>query len=116
MKTLIIKKKAEVFIGFNRRFYSSVDFIREALVSEGGPLSFHFDFTERIDQILENKTKKILLENLFSYNSLHVVDLAFHLCGYPKKLFSTSSGYSDWHKKPMIFVGSGISNKNSLFL
>ena len=78
-------------------------------------ISLLADFTERIDQILKITKEKVLLENLFSYNSIHLVDLAFHLCGYPEKISSYSAGFSDWHKKPMLFSGSGVSNNNSLF-
>lgn len=115
LNKFVNKKKVNVKIAYNRRFYSSVIKVKELIKSDGGLQSFNFDFTEWIHVIEKlNKSKKVL-KNLFFLNSTHVVDLAFYLGGKPKLLDSHLSKKTTWNKKPAIFCGSGETLNGSLF-
>ena len=109
------QSNTRILIAYNRRFYSSVDKLIELAKLDGGVESLYFDFTEWEAQWTHGKTSKKILLNLFIMNSLHVIDLAFYICGLPKKLSSFVSGYSDWHQKAMIFSGAGITHNDALF-
>lgn len=108
-------ESAEVYVGYNRRFLSSVISLKERLSIEGGVKSFHFDFTERSYIIEALQKDKGTFQNWFIQNSSHVIDLAFYLGGLPKSLECSSLGESIWHKNPMIFVGHGTSNSEAAF-
>lgn len=109
------KTKARVYVGYNRRFYSSVLKALELIKKDGGAKSFYFDFTER-SNIIEalNKSDKIKKE-LFLMNSTHVIDLAFFLGGKPKKIYALKSGKLAWHPSGSVYTGAGISDKRALF-
>ena len=100
------QSNTRILIAYNRRFYSSVDKLIELVKLDGGVESLYFDFTEWEAQWIHGKTSKKILLNLFIMNSLHIIDLAFYICGLPKKLSSFVSGYSVWHQKAMIFSGA----------
>jgi predicted dehydrogenase len=107
-------KKLFFCIAYNRRFYSSVDKLRELVKNEGGVESFFFDFTEWEANVLNQGYNNEILRNWFAVNSLHVIDLAFFLGGNPTQLGSNISGGSNWHK-PMTYSGSGKTNTDALF-
>ncbi|MEI8278346.1 MAG: Gfo/Idh/MocA family oxidoreductase [Bacteroidota bacterium] len=107
--------RKNVFVAYNRRFYSSVEKTREIIESDGGIKSFHFEFTEWTHKFLELKKSPEMLAHLFLGNSTHVVDLAFHIGGVPQKMECFHSGSFDWHPSAAIFCGAGISQNNALF-
>ncbi|MET3697638.1 predicted dehydrogenase [Bacillus oleivorans] len=109
------KEKAEVFVGYNRRFYSSVLKAREIIANDSGVKSIHFEFTEWSHTISKLQKPKKVLEKWFMGNSTHVIDLAFYLSGRPKEFSSFKSGSINWHPDGSIFVGSGVTEKNVLF-
>lgn len=115
VKDLALSKKAEVFVGYNRRFYASVKKALEIINSDGGVLSIFFDFTEPDFKIAPLIKAPGVKENWFLQNSTHVVDLAFFLAGAPKKITAFTSGSLPWHPKGAIFSGTGITNKEALF-
>ena len=104
-----------IYVAYNRRFYSSVKETKEIIKNDGGLLSMNFEFTEWIhewDKIISHVGVK---ENIFFNNSTHVIDLAFHFAGKPVNWKSYSKeGVIPWLKKT-IFVGSGITENNVLF-
>jgi predicted dehydrogenase len=106
--------KSNLFIAYNRRFYSSVDKFRELLSSDTKILSFNFEFTEwpHALELLENQ--EAVKENLLYANSTHLIDLAFFLCGKPSKLIAISTDKLDWHKKA-IYAGAGVTENGSIF-
>ncbi len=106
--------KAKVFVGYNRRFYASVEKANEIIKKDGGILSMHFDFTEAVSRIIPLVRAKGVKENWFLQNSTHVIDMAFFLAGNPKKMVCFTKDKLDWHK-PAIFTGSGITEKGVLF-
>lgn len=106
--------QANVFIAYNRRFYSSVLKAKELIEQDGGVLSGNFEFTEWAHTIEPLKKAPGVKENWFLANSTHVVDMAFYLMGKPAKMASFTSGELTWHN-PAIFSGAGKTVNNVLF-
>tara|TARA_B110000879_G_C11181481_1_gene518642 strand:- start:2692 stop:3660 length:969 start_codon:yes stop_codon:yes gene_type:complete len=104
-----------VFIAYNRRFFSSVVELQKRIEQEGGLLSFSFDFTEWSDSIKATSHNLEVKQNWVLANSTHVIDLAFFLGGQPKEYSSHTSGSLDWHSRSSIFCGSGITEKGAIF-
>ncbi len=109
------KKGAKVYLGYNRRFYASVEKAREIIRKDGGVLSLYFDFTEAVHKIVPLVRAPGVKENWFLHNSTHVIDMAFYLAGLPKKINSQVAGSLSWHPAGAIFTGSGILQNNALF-
>ena len=109
------KYQSNVYIGYNRRFYASTERAREIIDLDGGVTSFNFDFTEWATIVEDSNQASDVLENYFFANSTHVVDLSFHLGGWPKQMESFFSESLKWHNRSAIFSGSGISDSNALF-
>lgn len=109
------KRKASVFVAYNRRFYASVSKARDIIKNDGGVLSFSFEFTE-LSEIIKKLIKAPgVKENWFFNNSTHIIDLAFFLGGKPKKILSFVAGGLRWHKSGSIYSGAGITTKGALF-
>jgi predicted dehydrogenase len=109
------KTKSQVFVGYNRRFYSSVMKAQKLIEEDKGVLSFNFEFTEWCDQIPDRLKRSETGKNWFLANSSHVLDTAFYLGGEPKKIHSYISGGNDWHPKATVFAGAGIAHSGALF-
>lgn len=106
---------AEVYIGYNRRFYESVRAARRIIEEDGGVESFQFEFTEwshRIEKIEKDQVEK---ERWFLSNSSHVADMAFYLGGKPVSLSAYHSGSLVWHNAASCFTGAGMTESNALF-
>jgi len=104
-----------VFVAYNRRFFSSVKELQSRIEQEGGLLSFTFDFTEWSDSIKATSHNQEIKENWVLSNSTHVIDLAFHIGGRPSEYFAHTAGSLDWHSRSSVFCGSGITEKGVLF-
>ncbi len=115
VRQLALKTKAEVYVGYNRRFYASVKKAQEIIQADGGVLSIFFDFTEPDFKIAPLVKGPGVKENWFLQNSTHVVDMAFFLAGTPERLTAFTSGSLPWHPKGAVFSGAGITNKGVLF-
>ena len=112
---LVRKKKANVYLGYNRRFYASTEKAAEIIKKDGGVSSFTFDFTERADVVEKLPLLLKVKQEWFLANSSHVADLAFFLCGKPRIVNARISGKLPWHSKAAVFVGSGQTSKGALF-
>lgn len=110
----IKKHNKKIFVAYNRRFYASVAEAQKIIEEDGGLSSMHFEFTEWGHVIAPLKKAEGVKENWFLANSSHVVDLAFYLAGKPVNWHTFTSGNNGWHS-PTSFVGSGITEKNTLF-
>jgi predicted dehydrogenase len=108
-------KDAQVYLAYNRRYFSSVLELEQRIIKDGGLKSFHFEFTEWSHVIQDIPKNPGVKENWFYQNSSHVIDLAFHLGGSPLKMNSLKTSELDWHPNGSNFVGSGISEKHALF-
>jgi predicted dehydrogenase len=106
---------ADIFVAYNRRFYSSVQAARRIISEDGGVTSFTMEFTEIESRVLNSARNTKVLANWFLANSTHVVDLAFHLCGEPVEATGLAAGASDWHPAGSIFVGHGRTKTGAAF-
>lgn len=104
-----------IYVAYNRRFFSSVIELQKRIEQERGLLSFSFDFTEWSDSIREISHNREIKENWVLANSTHVIDLAFFLGGQPTEYSAYTSGSLDWHSRSSIFCGSGITEKGVIF-
>ncbi|MHB8110084.1 MAG: Gfo/Idh/MocA family oxidoreductase [Syntrophorhabdaceae bacterium] len=109
------KCHADVYIAYNRRFYSSVRKAREIIRDDGGVTSFNFEFTEWSHQIVDIEKAPGIKENWLLANSSHVIDLAFFLGGKPKTMSCYKTGGLEWHPSGSIYAGAGISESGALF-
>ncbi len=107
--------RADVFVAFNRRFYSSVAVAQRLIAEDGGVTSFHMEFTEFADRVRISVSDHMLLNNWFLANSTHVVDLAFYLGGEPATASGLSAGALDWHPPGASFVGHGQTKVGAVF-
>ncbi|OGE30432.1 hypothetical protein A3C59_00400 [Candidatus Daviesbacteria bacterium RIFCSPHIGHO2_02_FULL_36_13] len=105
----------EIFIAYNRRFYSSVITARGIIKEDGGILSYHFEFNEPGYKIAQLEDSIEIKNNWLLHNSSHVIDLAFFIENQPKLMNSQISGSLSWHPAGAIFTGSGISKTNTPF-
>ena len=101
-------KCAEIWIAYNRRFYSSVVMLKELIIRDGGIQSAYFEFTERSDEIEELETSSSIKKRWLLANSTHVIDLAFYLIGLPQdgQWSAWSNGKLDWHPSAARFHGA----------
>jgi predicted dehydrogenase len=107
--------QAEVFVAYNRRFYTSVIKAQELIEQDGGVTSFNFEFTEW-SHVLSKLNKPIeVMNQMFLANSTHVVDMAFYLGGVPDRISCYTTGELDWHPKASVFAGAGITDQGALF-
>jgi predicted dehydrogenase len=109
------RKKANVLLAYNRRFYSSVLKAEELIKEDGGVSSFNFEFTEWSHSIRTLDKTNAEWHNWFLGNSTHVIDTAFCLGGKPEKLSAYYKGTLDWHPASANFCGAGISTEGALF-
>jgi predicted dehydrogenase len=109
------QRKSNVYIAYNRRFYSSVLKAKGMIKEDGGCLSFIFEFTEWSHIVKDLKKSEVEKRRWFVANSTHVVDLAFYLGGRPKKIRCFTSGGLEWHPSASIFTGAGTADTGALF-
>jgi predicted dehydrogenase len=116
----LIRAKAEqrgarVLVGYNRRFFASVQRAREMIQEDGGVSSFLFEFTEWSHRIRDLPKEEGVLPGWLLHNSSHVMDLAFHLGGKPKDLSCHVAGGLSWHPSGSVYAGSGATEGGALF-
>ena len=112
---LTVKRKAAVFVGYNRRFFASTKKAKSIIADDGGVLSFRFEFSEWGHVISGISKAEGVKDQWFLNNSTHIIDLSFHLCGWPEQINTFSGGDPSWHKFGSIFSGAGVSCKNAPF-
>lgn len=110
-------KGSEVYVAYNRRFYSSVTSLISEVKKDGGITSVSFEFTEWAHTFGPDTHSLAALNKWVLSNSSHVIDTVFYLIGEPKKLSSYVNGINniEWHPSGSIFTGSGISVLNIPF-
>lgn len=114
---LAFSNRANVFIAYNRRFYSSVLKAEEIIKEDGGVSSFNFEFTEWAHTIKPDHRPIALFNHWLIANSTHVIDTAFFLGGEPKEMscYKAGEGNIEWHPSGSVYMGAGISKKGALF-
>lgn len=106
---------ASLSVGYNRRFYASVNAARRIITEDGGVTSFSFEFTEWGHVISSIEKEEGVKEQWLLSNSTHVIDLAFHLGGAPVELAAFTAGGVSWHPSASIFSGAGKTTSGALF-
>ena len=108
---------ADIVIGYNRRFFESINKLIELSNFDGGIENIHFEFTEWVHTINKDDYSSETLDKWIISNSSHVIDTVFYLIGLPKQITTKTLGANkiDWHKSGSIFVGSGISSREIPF-
>lgn len=114
---LAIRNRANVFIAYNRRFYSSVLKAEEIIKEDGGVTSFNFEFTEWAHTIKPDHRPIELFNNWLIANSTHVIDIAFFIGGEPKDMVSYKGGENEieWHPSGSRYSGAGVTKSGALF-
>lgn len=115
LKLIAHKKNCTLLLAYNRRFYSSTEAAIKMIEEDGGASSCTFEFTEWSHIIGPLKKGPGVKSSWFLSNSTHLVDLAFHICGFPKELNAINEGSLSWHPSSSRFCGSGITSDNVLF-
>ena len=110
-----LQGRNQIFIAYNRRFYSSVAEMQKRIIEDGGLNSFLFEFTEWSDEILTLNKSSDELKNWFLANSTHVVDLAFFVGGKVEELNTFRSRSLPWHPSASAFAGAGKCENNVVF-
>lgn len=106
---------AAVYVGYNRRFYASVEAAKKIIAEDGGVTSFNFEFTEWSHVISGIEKEDGVKEQWFLSNSTHVIDLAFYLGGKPSEMVSFSAGSLGWHPAGSVFAGAGKTDAGAIF-
>jgi predicted dehydrogenase len=115
IQQMAAKYKADVMIAYNRRFYASTTIARKLIAEDGGATSCTFEFTEWAHKIVTETYAPGVKEAWFLANSSHVVDLAIHLCGFPKEWRTWHGGSLSWHQSSARFCGAGITEQGVFF-
>ena len=104
-------KGAQVWIAYNRRFYASVQKLRQLVMDDGGITSAIFEFSEWSHRLRDLKKSPGVKEHWLLANSTHVIDLAFHFIGLPAEgqWQGWYGGSLDWHPAAARFYGAGLS-------
>lgn len=112
---VVVQSGAQVYLGYNRRFYASTLKAKELIREDGGLMNLQFEFTEWGHVIEKLEKAPGVKEHWFLANSTHVVDLAFHLGGRPTQLQAFTGGHLPWHPLASIFAGAGVTETGALF-
>ncbi len=104
-----------VYVGYNRRFYSSVKEAEHIIEKDGGVTSYSFEFTEWADTVESSNNSPEVLNRWLLGNSTHVIDLAFFLGGIPEQMSSYVNGELKWHHGGAVYSGAGRANNGALF-
>jgi len=112
-----LAKGAQVWIAYNRRFYASVQKVRELLAADGGITSAVFEFTEWSHRLRDLHKAPGVMERWLLANSTHVIDLAFHFIGLPAECMwqGWHGGSLHWHPAAARFHGAGVSERGIPF-
>lgn len=110
---IVKENNAEVFLAYNRRFYTSLLKAEDIIKEDGGVTSFHFEFTEWL-HVFREINSNLTLAEIFLGNSSHVIDTAFFLGGEPRDM-SCYTKVVDNEGFPKVFSGAGITTKGALF-
>ena len=110
-------KRAQVWIAYNRRFYASVQRLRQLVAADGGITSAVFEFTEWSHRLRDLHKAPGVKEHWLLANSTHVIDLVFHIIGLPAEgqWQGWHGGSLIWHPAAARFHGAGVSERGIPF-
>ena len=107
--------RARLLIAYNRRFFASTLRAQEIIREDGGVTSFSFEITEWAHVIGKLNKDEDVLRSWFLANTTHVVDLAWHIGGFPTEISCYQAGSLSWHPASSRYTGAGVSESGSLF-
>jgi len=87
----------------------------DLIKKDGGVTSFNFDFTERSYAVEKLSQSDKIKREWFIQNSSHVIDMAFYMGGWPKKISTYKKGGLSWHPSGSVYSGAGVSETEALF-
>ena len=108
MEEIIKKSNTNIYIGYNRRFYSSVKKILD-IIEKDSPIELNLEINEPYPEKINN--------NYFINQTSHVIDLAFFICGFPRIINTEikGEGIIQNHLRGSYFEGNGITKKSIPF-
>ena len=105
----------DIYIAYNRRFYSSVNKAIEMIEDNHEKIvAVDFEFTEWLERNYEKHKSDREVVSLFFSNSTHVVDIALFFAGLPKEISCYTAGYYAWSKNKTSYAGAGVTDRNVL--
>jgi predicted dehydrogenase len=108
-----------LYVGYNRRFYSSVRTALRLIADAGEEIeSVFFEFNEAFPKSsVPSKYLSAVFERWVIANSMHVIDSALFPVGHPDPSSSVfyRSGGLIWHPAGSIFVGAGTTSLGKPF-
>lgn len=82
----------DAFVALNRRFFPSVQAARSIVAAGKGPIGLGFRFDDRISSIPFDQHPPEVLSKWVIANSIHVIDAAFFITGWPESLNASVGG------------------------
>ena len=88
-------KKNNILAGYNRRFYNTVNKLKNRIL-KGGLISVDVNISEDLNNLISRHGKSVLKYSL-EYSSCHILDLVFYLFGNIKiiKVYKIKTQYSN---------------------
>ena len=111
LKTQSLAQGGQIFVAYNRRFFSSVLHLKSVLEREE-LVAVHFEISEWAHKVDRRDYDSSVLDRWFIANTSHVVDLALHLAGDLRNLTCNVTGALDWHSSGSRFSGTGTTEHN----
>ena len=107
------KYGSEIFVAYNRRFYTSTQYLKYELGIYKKNVLGVAEITEFEHLIRKSDEPDLVKQKWMIANTSHVLDMMFFLLDYPNDLKSFSANPVTWHKSS-IFSGSGKTESNNL--
>jgi predicted dehydrogenase len=109
----------QTWVGYNRRYFDSIQVLKQRLATEGPVLSAVLEFDEPVPRIEDLPTAADIKARWGFANASHVFDLLFYLCGAPDKV-SSGTRRSDvpvsWHPAGSVYVGAGVTRQGTQYV
>jgi predicted dehydrogenase len=114
VKELSSFKESNFILALNRRFYRSSIEAQKILLEDGGSRTCSFQFNERTLDWTHPYSTSGCIENMkpLHSQSIHLIDLAFHLIGFPHEYSVLTKGTNF---RDFFFSGSGTTESGCLF-
>ena len=107
------KYKLNVYIAYNRRFFSSVDYLKKLNLNF---TAARLELTELGDRVANDNSTEASKNRWFIANTSHVLDCFTYLCGDIQSTSSMTTGHLDWHGGGFKnLVGHGLTKNDVTF-
>tara|TARA_B100000212_G_scaffold323158_1_gene283001 strand:+ start:15802 stop:16749 length:948 start_codon:yes stop_codon:yes gene_type:complete len=113
----LLKDAPNIFVAYNRRFYSSIRSLKTMTHDFSDVSSIHFDFTELVHRLKDQEISEVIRRNWLIANSSHVIDLVSYISGPVdlEKSYFGVKGELDWNGGPINFFGMGLTSRDIPF-